>query len=982
VSPPPPARVPRATYRLQLGPDLTFDGVAGLLPYLEALGISDVYLSPLFETASGASHGYDVCDHNRLRDELGGEAALARLAAALRARGLGCLLDVVPNHMGIGQNRNAWWLDVLENGESSPYAPFFDIDWTPIKAELQHKVLLPILGDHYGTVLESGQFRLALEDGRLRIHYHDTVLPVAPRTYSRVLGLRLEELAETLGPEHEAVLRLKSVIARFSNLPPSTEPDPARLAARHREREIARQELLDLLRDSPDVRRFLDDNVVRVNGTPGEPRSFDLMDGLLGDQRYRVAFWRVAAEEINYRRFFDINELAAIRMEDPRVFAETHRLVGRLVRDGIVTGLRIDHPDGLYEPAAYFRRLQRMCFLERAHAAAAAAGATPADADLLRAYDEAAAAGEAPLRPFYVVAEKILAPGERLPETWAVHGTTGYEFLNLLNGIFVDRQQARQMDQLYARWVRGHPSFAEIVYASKRLIMETSMASELSVLGHRLDVISERHRSSRDFTLGSLTHALREIVASFPVYRTYLGESGGRAAEERDREYVARAIALAKSRTPARDLLVYDWIQDLLLLRFPDWADDAVRADRRDWVMRFQQTTGPVTAKGYEDTALYRYHRLVSLNEVGNDPARFGTPLAEFHAACAARLRETPHALSATSTHDTKRSEDVRARIDVLSEIPAEWRRRLVRWHRLNRRHRTNVDGRLVPGPNEETLVYQTLVGAWPITAERLRAYVLKATREAKVYTSWITPHERYDAAMAAFVEAIVDPGRAPAFLADFGVFQSWVAVFGAVNGLAQTLVKATAPGVPDFYQGTELWDLSLVDPDNRRPVDWERRRQALEALTAEMAATPDLAALAEDLLKSRDDGRVKLYVTRQALHFRREHADLFATGDYRPLETRGPLAEHLCAFARVSGTAAALTVVPRLLARLGLEDAPLGPAAWQETRLVLGDDLAGAYRNVLTGERVDAQPGADGPALAAGEVLARFPVALLERAA
>jgi (1->4)-alpha-D-glucan 1-alpha-D-glucosylmutase len=978
-------RVPRATYRLQLGPDLTFDDAVDLLPYLVALGISDCYISPFFEAASNRSHGYDVSDHGRFRAELGGETAFDRFAQALRHHGLGLLIDVVPNHMGIAGSRNAWWFDVLMHGASSAYASFFDIDWVPVKGELANKVLLPQLGDQYGIVLDRGELRLELSDGRFTIHYYDTVLPVAPRTYVQILGHRLDQLESALGSEHAALLELKAVYQLLLTIPHRTETDPERLAARHRETEIAHQKFAKLLQTSGDVRDFITENVRLFNGKPGHSRSFDLLDRLLHDQVYRLASWRVAGDEINYRRFFDINELAAIRTEDPRVFAETHRLILRLVRDGVVTGLRIDHPDGLYAPGEYFRRLQRACYLETVHGRVAAeVGADSAawrDGTVLERYDAIQQQHGTSLRPFYIVAEKILAPGERLPEHWAVFGTTGYEFLNLLNGLFIDRQQADAVERIYVRLLRQRPSLPEIVYQSKRLIMETSMAAELSMLGHRLDRVSEKHRSSRDFTLASLTRALREIVASFPVYRTYVGD-GGNGPSEHDREYIGRAVNAAKRRTPTMDASVYDWIHDLLLLKVPAWADEVDRAERLDFVLRFQQTTGPVTAKGYEDTAFYRYNRLVSLNEVGGDPSRFGTRIAEFHAASVARQATSPHALSTTATHDTKRSEDVRARINVLSEIPGEWRDKVGAWQKLNRKHRVVVDGQPVPGPNEEYLLYQTLIGAWPISLQRLQAYLLKAIHEAKLETSWINPAARYDEAVLSFAEAVLDPARSAAFLTDFTRFQARIAGFGALNSLAQLLIKITAPGVPDFYQGTELWDLSLVDPDNRRPVDWALRRRLLEDLVKEIEGSQDLAGLARSLLESREDGRVKLYVTRQALALRRVRAALFERGEYRPLGAQGPLAEHVCAFARVAEGEVALTVVPLHLAGRRTEAPPLGPDYWGATWLPIADDLGARFGNVLTGETVEVEETAEGRGLALGRALAGFPVALLVRTA
>jgi (1->4)-alpha-D-glucan 1-alpha-D-glucosylmutase len=537
--------------------------------------------------------------------------------------------------------------------------------------------------------------------------------------------------------------------------------------------------------------------------------------------------------------------------------------------------------------------------------------------------------------------------------------------------VFVDRANARAMEHVYARLIKHRPAFLDIVRECKRLVTETSMASELNMLGHRLNTISEKHRSSRDFTLSSLTRALRETIVGFPVYRTYVD---GRVTT-RDRDYIGRAITHAVRRTTG-DVTVYDWLRDLLTLVHPEWATEADIRERLDFVMRFQQITGPVTAKGFEDTALYRFNRLVSLNEVGGDPSRFGVSRAEFHAENTARLRRSPHGLSATATHDTKRGEDVRARINVLSEVPEEWRRRVAVWQRLNRRHRTMVDGAAVPGANTEYLIYQTLVGAWPIDAERLTAYLTKAVREAKVHTSWINPNAPYDQALTRFAEVIVDRQRSAAFLDDFTAFQARIAHFGALNSLAQALVKITAPGVPDFYQGTELWDLSLVDPDNRRPVDWTLRRRLLDDLRHALAETGDRPALARELWEKKDDGRVKLFLIHEALAFRRARAGLFAAGGYRPLEARGPLAEHLCAFARAEEGTAAITVVPRLLARRGVDLPPLGVDYWGDTVFDVPAELGTRFRNVMTGEALE------GPALPLGRVLAHFPVALLERQA
>jgi (1->4)-alpha-D-glucan 1-alpha-D-glucosylmutase len=965
-------RIPAAAYRLQLGSELTFRDAAELVAYLDALGITDCYTSPILETATPGSHGYDVSDHNRLRVELGGSVEFARFARALADRSMGLLIDLVPNHMGIAGNRNAWWNDVLENGPSSPFAAFFDIDWNPVKPELARKVLLPILGDQYGAVLERGDLRLEYLEGAFGIRYFDTLLPVTPRSYPVILGHQIDRLEQVLGPEHPSMLEMQSIITAFLRLPGRYETDTARIAERQREKEIGKRRLASVMKESAEIREFVEDNVRILNGTPGVARSFDLLDRVLDEQVYRLASWRVAGDEINYRRFFDINDLAAIRMEDPAVFEQTHRLIFRLIREGVVTGLRIDHPDGLYAPTQYLARLQRSCFLESARRLAHGQpeddqGKAEWEARLLARYD-----ARVPPPTFYVVAEKILVGTEPLPETWPMHGTTGYEFLAAVNGLLVDRTQEQSMSATHARATGTAKTFSEITYESKKLILETSMASEVNMLAHRLNRLAERDRWSRDFTLRSLTDALREIIASFPVYRTYIGESGD-AARERDGAYIAQAIAWARRRNPARAASIFQWIHDILRGRVPDHLGEADRHARTDWAMRFQQITGPVTAKGVEDTALYRYTRLPSLNEVGSEPDRFGLSPQAFHVFAGRRQQQWPGSLSPTATHDSKWSDDVRARIAVLSEIPHEWRGRVRRWQRLNARHRHDLDGRPVPDPNEEYLLYHALLGAFPIEADRLRQYFAKAMKEAKVHTSWTNPNPEHEAAALGFVDAILDETSSRHFLDDLRGFRARVAPYGFYNSLAQTLLRITAPGVPDTYQGTELWSFNLVDPDNRRPVDWALRRRLLEEIQAASAA--NLGGFARSLVDTLEDGRIKLFLTWRALTFRRQHREVFAKGDYRPVEVRGGAAEHVFAFSRAAG--AVVVVIPRLLARLGVNGPPLGSAVWHNTTLAPGSETAGTrLRNVLTGDTLTI--GESG--LAVAEVLSRFPVALLTR--
>ncbi|MBI3977920.1 MAG: malto-oligosyltrehalose synthase, partial [Chloroflexi bacterium] len=666
-------RIPIATYRLQLNDACTFRDAQRLAPYLHDLGISDCYASPLFKPCPGSSHGYDVVDHSQLNPALGGEADFEAFTADLQERGLGLVLDMVPNHMGIADAGNTWWMDVLENGPSSIYASHFDIDWHPATPELENRVLLPILGDQYGMVLESGRFRLAFEEGAFFIYHYDTRLPVAPRTYSRILSNQLGSLLATLGEEDEHVQELQSILTALSYLPRRTEVLPEKVAERNREKEIIKRRIAALYQASPPVRAAIDTAVRAFNGTVGEPSSFDLLDALLNVQAYRLAYWRVAADEINYRRFFDVNELAAIRVELPEVFRATHDLVLRFLADGRITGLRIDHADGLWNPAAYFRQLQESYVLRRIQARLPAGRhqdrLAQAVATCLANRSAQRDPAETPAWPLYVVAEKILGEHESLPDDWAVDGTTGYDFLNAANGIFVDGRNREAFDQIYSRFIGTPINFRTLANSNKKMVMLVSLASEINALSHQLERIAEKNRRVRDFTLNSLTFAIREVIACLPVYRTYItGVTPGPV--ERDHLSIEAAVAEAKKRNPRTAESIFDFIRDTLLLRnVQDFAAQD-RTKLADFVMKFQQVTGPVMAKGVEDTAFYVYNRLVSLNEVGGAPEQFGVSVAAFHRQNAERSRRWPHSLLATSTHDTKRGEDVRARISVLSEIP------------------------------------------------------------------------------------------------------------------------------------------------------------------------------------------------------------------------------------------------------------------------------------------------------------------------
>ncbi|HEX9944490.1 MAG TPA: malto-oligosyltrehalose synthase [Thermoanaerobaculia bacterium] len=880
-------KTPLATYRVQLRPGFGFDQAAAIADYLAGLGISHLYSSPYLQAAKGSAHGYDVIDPGRVNEELGGEEAHIRFCRRLSEHGLGQVLDIVPNHMAITERRNVWWWDVLENGPSSRYAWYFDVDWHPPQARLHNTVLLPILGDHYGRVLEAGELKLVRRAGKFEIHYHEHRMPVAPRS----LDTLTDEAARRCGSPDLAFLA-----DAFGGLPLATATDRESVARRHRDKEVLAGQLARLCAERPEVAAAVDAVVEEVNADP------DRLDELLSRQNYRPAFWRTAGQELGYRHFFDINTLVGLRAEDERVFADTHVRVLQWLQEGMLDGVRVDHPDGLRDPQAYFERLR-------------------------------AAAPDA-----WIVVEKVLAPGEPLRGSWPVDGTTGYDFLNLAGGLFVDRAGERPLTDLYAELTGENPEWAELMREKKLLVLSELLASDVNRLAEVFLQVCERHRRHRDYTRFELRQALREVVACFPVYRSYVRAEAGEVSAE-DERCIGEAIERARAHRPdlAPDLL--DFFRDLLLLRIRGEVESEL-------VMRFQQLTGPAMAKGVEDTAFYNFHRLVSLNEVGGSPGAFGVSVEEFHRACADNQRRWPRAMLATSTHDTKRSEDVRARLHLLSEIPERWGEAVRRWFGRNERHRSSG----WPDRNAEYLLYQTLVGAWPISAGRAAAYMEKAAREAKVHTAWTRVNPEYEEALREFVQGVVED---PEFTADLEAFVAPLVGPGRINSLAQTLLKMTAPGVPDFYQGTEVWDLSLVDPDNRRPVDYGLRRRLLEEL--ERGICP------QEILARMEEGLPKLWLIRQGLLLRRRRPDAFDPGAaYEPLQARGARADHAVAFLRGGEVA---VVVPRLVIRLGGD--------WGDTVVELP---AGRWRNELTGEEVEGGPRP------AAELLARFPVALLAR--
>lgn len=983
----PQARIPVSTYRLQFNLHFRFSDATRIIPYLRTLGISDIYASPYFKARAGSLHGYDIVDYNTLNPEVGTEDEYNEMVHELWKQGMGQMLDIVPNHMCITSKENAWWMDVLENGPSSHYAEFFDIRWDPIKRELKDKILLPVLGEQYGDILERQELRLAFEMGAFFVYYYDHKLPIMPNTYIDIAQYRIHDLEKRLSSENPHFIELLSIITALNHLPPYTEKKPEKVAEKYREKEIIKKRLWILYCESHEVRAFLDENVRILNGVKGDPESFDLLDKLLNKQVYRLSHWSVATDEINYRRFFDINDLAAIRVENPVVFREVHKLVFRLIREGKVTGLRVDHPDGLYDPLSYFRRLQRCCFLNTALWQRKEMDETShAEAEILKQYDKLLSS-DPPAKPFYIIGEKILIKGEKMPEDWPTFSSTGYVFLVSVNGIFVETAHAKAFDTLYTRIAKSQMNFQDIVYEKKKFIMEVFMSSEVNTLGHYLDEISEKNRHTRDFTLNSLTSAIKETIAFFPVYRTYTTSSG---ITERDVRYLELAIAKAKRKNPIISESIYDFLKEVLMLKYPENIGNDARKEWVDFAMRFQQITCPIMAKGLEDTSLYVYNRLVSLNEVGGSPDRFGTPLETFHGQNIETSRLRPGALIATSTHDSKRSEDVRSRINVLSEIPDKWRECLIRWKRLNKKKRILLEAQTAPDPNEEYLLYQTLVGAWPIDImdasgyetfkKRIKDYMVKALREAKVNTSWKNPNTMYENAVMDFIEAILRDTRGNQFFRDFQIFQKMISQYGMYNSLSQTLLKITSPGIPDFYNGTEIWDFSLVDPDNRRPVDYDIRMRMLDELRRQESEIP-LRQLARELTDHRENGKVKLYLIYKALNYRKQNREIFEKGEYIPLTVTGDKNYNICAFARRNGSKNIIIIAPRFFTKLIPQPdiLPLDETVWKDTAVVMPFAGTGVkYRNIFTDETVTTREH-EGAILPLSEVFTNFPVALME---
>jgi (1->4)-alpha-D-glucan 1-alpha-D-glucosylmutase len=926
-------RIPVATYRLQFTPDFDFDAAIAVAPYLAELGVSDLYASPILTPRRGSQHGYDVVDCHAINPELGGMERFEMLSQVLKQHSLGWVQDIVPNHMAF-DSQNQVLVDVLENGPDSPYHEFFDINWNHLYEGIRGRVLAPFLGKFYGDCLESGELQLRYSEQGFAVHYYEFRFPIRIESYYRVISYDLARLRNQLGRSHPYFIKLLGGLYLLKYIPAGEEGQE-----RYNQISFIKQLLWELWNSAPEVRGFIEENIRIFNGEKGKPESFDLLDSLLDEQFFRLSYWKVGNEELNYRRFFTINDLISLRIEEKKVFDFTHELILQLVAEGKINGLRVDHIDGLYDPAQYLQRLR------------------------------------AQAQYVYLVVEKILEHGEELPVSWPCQGTSGYDFLGAVNSLFCQSDSEAAFTALYHGFIGNPTSCAMLIDCNKRMIVDKHLAGDIDNLAHLLKRISERYRYASDFTLYGLQVALIEIMVQFPVYRSYIGRAGVSRA---DQDCIRQVIERARPQIPDfRNEL--EFIKRFLCLEF----DDHMAAEDKDqwlhFVMRLQQFTGPLMAKGVEDTVFYVYNRLLSLNEVGAGPLSFGIDLEEFHAFNQHRVSCWPHAMNASATHDTKRGEDVRARLNVLSEMPDEWARCIQEWHDTNLQHKLRLEDGEAPGNDDEYLLYQTLLGAYPFDlaeypmfVERVKAYLIKAVREAKVHTNWLEPNHRYEGALLAFAEQVMQPGKENPFLQAFLPFQRRIQHYGMLNSLAQTLLKITLPGLPDFYQGTELWDLSLVDPDNRRPVDFERRCTLLKDLQARASA--GILQLITELLAAPEDGRIKLFLIYQALQARRAEHELFQHGSYQKLTVIGGLKGHVVAFARELGERRALVVAPRFPSGLVKDGVyPLGEVVWHETRVLPPSGSRLRWRHAFTGQTVQGEE-----ALWLREVFEHFPVALL----
>ena len=949
----PQTRLPSSTYRIQLNPDFRFADTLKILDYLHELGISDLYLSPILASRKGSTHGYDVIDPTRINPDLGTEEEFTTLQTELQNRGMGLLLDIVPNHMAANAE-NPWWMDVLENGTQSAFAAYFDVEWHPHARSLEGRILLPVLGRPFGEALDSGEIKLVYNDGSFLIQYFESLFPVAPRSYHAILNLHAGRLKNSLSEETAAYHEYSGVLSSALDLARADRRVASTAQEQRLRFESTRDRLRSLMNTSPEIATLVRENVAELNGKVGDPGSVGLLQRLLAEQNYKLAFWQNMNESINYRRFFTIADLVGVRVEDPIVFESTHGYVMRLVAKNPYSGLRIDHIDGLRDPFSYLTRLQERLSQDK------------------NSTDS----------PSYVVVEKILARGEDLPEEWPANGTTGYDYVNVANGIFVDPEGAGRVEEIYSTFIGRKQDFSDILYHKKKLVMNTLLGVEMRTLGRQLAELASQDRYARELERIQLIDALIEVTACLGVYRTYIRNMELPAHATK---YIEEAVTAARARAPHLSAASFNFVHEVLLLLNPPHVLADQREARLDFVMRWQQFTGPIVAKGFEDTALYVYYPLLSLNEVGGNPRPSqASTLDEFYAFLEKRRIDWPGTLDASSTHDTKRSEDVRARINVLSEMPEEWQKHLELWSGLNAQYKQQAGGVSAPDRNEEYFLYQTLLGVWPLDREaneslieRVQAHLVKATREAMVHTRWTRPNQPHEDALQKFVAGILSSENRE-FLDDFRRFQEKIAYFGMVNGLSQTLLKIAAPGVADFYQGSELWDLRLVDPDNRGAIDFARRETALKEI--ESSEGTDIKEALRGFVEHWQDGKIKLYLIRKALRFRRDHGDLFHEGEFVPLQVAGCHSENVIAFLRRTPSASTLVVLPRWLCRIADKSGSL-PARidWCDTHIVLPPPSPRNWKSILAPTELASQDRQTGACLMLNDLLNDFPVAFFQ---
>ncbi|HSA06860.1 MAG TPA: malto-oligosyltrehalose synthase [Candidatus Gastranaerophilales bacterium] len=962
-------KTPLALYRLQFNKNFTFKQAKDIIPYLKELGISHCYASPLLRAREGSMHGYDIINHSELNPEIGSLEDFYEFVNTLHKYDMGLIMDIVPNHMGINKE-NLWWMDVLENGQASIYASFFDIDWEPIKKELKGKLLVPILGDHYGNILQSGQlkFHFIRETGKLMLSYWEHEFPINPSSYPILLEHRLEVLKSRLGSANSNFIEYLSIITEFKKIPSINETASDKITERNREKTIASNRLASLCTQNSVIEDFINENIIDFEGKPNDPVSCNRIHNFLEEQVYRLAYWRVSIDVINYRRFFDVNDLIGLKTENPLVFTSTHSLILDLIQHGKVDGLRLDHPDGLLNPYSYFKTLQ-------VEAGKRLGVNFDASQEKLLGSEKL---------PVYVVAEKILAPFEKIPKNWAISGVVGYEFLNQVCKLFVDSRNSKKFSRIYQHFIDEKVKFNELVIECKKLIMKTSLTSELSTLANHLNRISEKYYSTRDYTLNNLRDALSEIIACFPVYRTYISEDkkGDKAFD-----YIKWAIGLAKKAARHTDPSIFDFLEKILLAEWEEDKNSPQYVDILRFAMKFQQYTAPLMAKGLEDTCFYRYNKLIALNDVGGEPSKFGISVNEFHNDNTRRFKRTPLNLLTTSTHDTKRSEDLRARICALSEVPEKWQECLNKWSAVNESRKTEIETKLVPDKNDEYLFYQILLGLWsPKIIEekekqdiiqRIEAYMVKALREAKVHTSWVNINKPYEDATCGFIRKILTAPDIHPFWKEFIPFHANIASSGYLNSLFQTALKLTCPGIPEIYQGNELLKFNLVDPDNRKPIDYNLSKQKFDEIKHLINIEKSENINWHNELLPLDSGKMKLFLTSSILNFRGKHQDLFRKGNYIPLEIKGYKMRNVVAFARQFDDEAIITIVPRFVYHFLSEKTPLpvGKKIWENTNIVLPETLSSfKWKDILTAQVLEVAQNS----IEVGKALKTLPIAVL----